>query len=229
MIAVRDLPVVTSIAPAVVVRVGDRPEPDLVLTLFALGATMNVATVNVEEATAADWSAIDAWIADKCARVVQAGTLAPGYYLFAEGCAVAWESGLPDPFRDYLALGAGIASALLGAHYRSKALTASAPILVTTQAALRTIRVLMQAIADAQPRTVPSAAADQSGGLAAAFAVLDVESDASHAVVKARYRALAKEWHPDRFHGNPATADEASARMTSINVAYAVICSVRGW
>jgi len=39
VIAVRDLPVVTSIAPAVVVRVGDRPEPDLVLTFFALGAT----------------------------------------------------------------------------------------------------------------------------------------------------------------------------------------------
>ena len=47
--------------------------------------------------------------------------------------------------------------------------------------------------------------------------------------VKARFRALAKEWHPDRFTNNAPKLAEAGVRMRQINVAYSVICEARGW
>jgi DnaJ-domain-containing protein 1 len=62
-----------------------------------------------------------------------------------------------------------------------------------------------------------------------AVGILGVHADASQAAVKARYRALAKQWHPDLVAGDAAKSVEADARMSEINAAYAVICQMRGW
>lgn len=51
------------------------------------------------------------------------------------------------------------------------------------------------------------------------YDILEVSPNARPAVVKAAYRCLAREYHPDR---NPGDA-EASARMALINHAYSVL------
>jgi len=51
------------------------------------------------------------------------------------------------------------------------------------------------------------------------YAVLDVPETASPQDIKASYRKLAFEYHPDRTGGNPESAD----RMKAINEAYAVL------
>ena len=62
-----------------------------------------------------------------------------------------------------------------------------------------------------------------------AFEVLGLAPSAMQDEAKARFRALAKEWHPDRFTNDAPKLAEARVRMTQINVAYSVICEVRGW
>jgi DnaJ-class molecular chaperone len=62
-----------------------------------------------------------------------------------------------------------------------------------------------------------------------AFDVLGIPAAAKQPIVTSRYRALAKEWHPDRFAGDATKANDALSRMTQINIAYAVICRARGW
>jgi len=62
-----------------------------------------------------------------------------------------------------------------------------------------------------------------------AFATLGLPSAATHDEVKARFRALVREWHPDRLTNTAQKAAEASSRMSQINVAYSAICAARGW
>ena len=62
-----------------------------------------------------------------------------------------------------------------------------------------------------------------------AFEVLGLAPSATEDEAKARFRALAKEWHPDRFTNNAPKSAEAGVRMTQINVAHSVICEARGW
>ena len=52
------------------------------------------------------------------------------------------------------------------------------------------------------------------------YAVLGVLPDAEEVVVAAAYRALAKRYHPDHWHGEPATAHR---RMSEINKANDVL------
>ena len=47
--------------------------------------------------------------------------------------------------------------------------------------------------------------------------------------IKARFRALAKKWHPDRFTSNAPKFAEAGVRMSQISVACSAICEARGW
>lgn len=75
------------------------------------------------------------------------------------------------------------------------------------------------------PRPV-AAAIDE---LAVAFETLGLASTATYAAVKARYRDLAKQWHPDRLGDSHTNANEAAMRMTQINVAHSIICAARGW
>lgn len=52
------------------------------------------------------------------------------------------------------------------------------------------------------------------------YQVLDVRPDASNATIKRRWRALAREHHPDRAAGNTQEAARLTARMARINAAY---------
>jgi len=51
------------------------------------------------------------------------------------------------------------------------------------------------------------------------YEILEVSPTARPAVIKAAYRCLAQEYHPDKNHGDA----EAASRMALINHAYAVL------
>ena len=80
-----------------------------------------------------------------------------------------------------------------------------------------------------RPPPPPPAAAPPIDEVAVAFEVLGVPTSATQHEVKARYRALAREWHPDRFVAGHGKASEAAMRMTQLNVAYSIVCDARGW
>lgn len=59
----------------------------------------------------------------------------------------------------------------------------------------------------------------ERGSAADPYAVLGVGRDATHAQVRAAYRRLARQWHPDRPDAPPG----AAARMAELNRAWAVL------
>ena len=54
------------------------------------------------------------------------------------------------------------------------------------------------------------------------YAVLEVPPDASTVAIRAAFRRLAQEWHPDR---NPASQAEANRHMSEINLAWEILKS----
>ncbi|MDH4380189.1 MAG: J domain-containing protein [Vampirovibrionales bacterium] len=52
------------------------------------------------------------------------------------------------------------------------------------------------------------------------YDVLQVSPDAEPTVIHSAYRALVKQYHPDKFHGDTT---QAEARMKLINAAYTVL------
>lgn len=52
------------------------------------------------------------------------------------------------------------------------------------------------------------------------YEVLQVSPDAEPAVIHSAYRALVKQYHPDKFHGD---STQAEARMKLLNAAYSVL------
>ena len=55
-----------------------------------------------------------------------------------------------------------------------------------------------------------------------AFAVLGLSSTCRLRDLRHRYKALAREWHPDHSSGTPESRKEATVRMAEINDAYRV-------
>lgn len=55
------------------------------------------------------------------------------------------------------------------------------------------------------------------------YAALEVPPDASTAAIRAAYRRLAQQWHPDK---NPMARGEATRRMAEINLAWEMLRSV---
>jgi hypothetical protein len=55
-----------------------------------------------------------------------------------------------------------------------------------------------------------------------AFAVLGLSSTCQLRELRRRYKALAREWHPDRSSGPPESRKEATVKMAEINDAYRV-------
>ena len=53
-----------------------------------------------------------------------------------------------------------------------------------------------------------------------AYAVLGLRPDAPAGQVRRRYKALARQWHPDRHAGEARNEAEAASRMREINAAY---------
>jgi DnaJ-domain-containing protein 1 len=154
----------------------------------------------------------------------------PGYYLFFDEQVWAYHSGLIDFKRDKLSLGVGIAAL----HWQIAALLDGAFHAASFQASVRVLQCFEAALTGQQPhgnhhappRPAGEANVDEVG---LAFEVLGLASSATHDEVKARFRALAKEWHPDRFTKNAPRSAEAGVRMSQINVAYSVVCEARGW
>ncbi len=56
-----------------------------------------------------------------------------------------------------------------------------------------------------------------------AYATLGVPQDASRRTLKARRKALVRQWHPDRFQNDPMGQAEATERMRAINDAYETV------
>ena len=164
-----------------------------------------------------------------------------GYYLFLDGEAHAYESGLIDFGHDATSLGIGLVTALAALCSQSMYLAKAAPRCTNLQATVRVLERFEAAIAARQQSTAPGAphqAPPSPSSLAPdaateevrrAFATLGLPLSATNDEVKARFRALAREWHPDRLTTNAPKVAEASSRMSQINVAYSVICAVRGW
>ncbi len=63
--------------------------------------------------------------------------------------------------------------------------------------------------------------------LARAYATLGVTSVASLSDVRKRYKALVRQWHPDRFARDPQGQAEAALRMRAINDAFRTVVAAR--
>jgi hypothetical protein len=191
-----------------------------------------VCWVDVNEIDLAD-NAMRSWIDAQHAQMGRpaGASVRPGYYLFREGQVCAYNSGLIDVKRDKVSLGVGIAAAIAALYWRSTALFDGAFHLASFQASVRVLQCFDAAITG-QPQHATHQAPPQEAPIdeiELAFEVLGLAPSATQDEVKARFRALAKEWHPDRFTNNAPKFAEASVQMTQINVAYSVICEARGW
>ncbi|MBU0858755.1 MAG: J domain-containing protein [Alphaproteobacteria bacterium] len=61
---------------------------------------------------------------------------------------------------------------------------------------------------------------DEILGLKWAYHVVGVDHNATATTIKQRYRALVKEWHPDKWASSPDQEAHATRRMQNINSAY---------
>jgi hypothetical protein len=177
------------------------------------------------------------WIESEIARLGRPFIL-PGFYLFARGQLRAHDLGLPDVAHDAKAMAAALAT-LVGHMAGAAPLTwggVLAAHIVTAQrvigefsAKLRALDATSASGTRIPPASEPRPTVPVRDDLSIAFQVLGVPADAPHATVKERYRALAKQWHPDRFVGEEIRGREAAVRMQDINVAYTVVRRARGW
>jgi hypothetical protein len=163
--------------------------------------------------------------------------LRQGYYLFVNGRLIAYQSGLIDFARDKRSIGVGIVAGLVGLFTESRTVMESAGIAIGAQAAHRVISAFSaarsryaerqkQRAAPKAPPPPPSPTVDE---LVVAYQTLGIHPFSTHDEAKARFRTLAKEWHPDRFHHDPTKTAEAHIRMSQINVAYSLVCEAHGW
>jgi hypothetical protein len=53
-----------------------------------------------------------------------------------------------------------------------------------------------------------------------AYAILGLPNGAPASAVRTRYRALVRQWHPDRYAGDPVAVAEATAHLRVVNDAY---------
>ncbi len=60
-----------------------------------------------------------------------------------------------------------------------------------------------------------------------AYAQLGLAPGASAELLRKRYKALVRTWHPDRFAGDPQGQAEASLRLRAINEAYHLLIRLR--
>jgi hypothetical protein len=247
--ALHELPELVRLAPTAVVLVQSRPplDPDLVLAWFRVGGAV-VAWVDPGMPDASH-PRTAAWIASQNARIGRAsGYFRPGYYLFLGGAVRAYQSGLVDFKRDYLSVGIGGVVGLIALFDNRISWMKNSVYVFQAQATLRVVGAFMNVIA-ARAQTVAAGAQRTASAppkppphsmpalppappideLAVAFETFDLQTTATQAEVKVRYRELAKQWHPDRFVDNHPNANVAAMRMTQINVAYSVICAARGW
>lgn len=175
------------------------------------------------------------WIDAQHARLGRpAGSaVRPGYYLFAGGEVCAYHPGLIDFKSDKASLGVGALAAVAGLFWQRTSLLGHAVWVARFQASLRVLDYFEAALTELQQHAAnqapPQAQTPTLEQVNLAFELLGLAPFATQSEVKARFRALAKEWHPDLFTNDASKSAEASLRMSQINVAYSVICEARGW
>lgn len=215
------------------------PSLDLVLRYVEVLHQGMVGWIDTSEINLGD-NATRSWIDAQHSRIGRpAGApVRPGYYLFLDGQVWAYHSGLIDFKRDTISLGVGITAAIAALYWQRPLLLDGAIHAASFQASGRVLLCFEAAMAARQqhatqraphqppPPPAQEATIDEVG---LAFEVLGLAPSATQDEVKARFRALAKEWHPDRFTNTSPKSAEASLRMSQINVAYSVICESRGW
>jgi hypothetical protein len=212
------------------------PRRDLVLEYIK---TMHQGAVGWIDASKIDLGdhATSSWIDAQHERLGRpaGASVRLGYYLFLDGQVAAYHSGLVDFKRDKLSLGAGLVAAIAGLCWENTFLLNGAFRATHFQASLRVLQFFEAAITGRQPHAPhwaspppPPAQEAAIDPVELAFEVLGLAPSATQDEVKARYRALAKEWHPDRFTNDAPKFTEAGARMTQINAAYSVVCDARG-
>src|SRR5436190_2233635 len=59
--------------------------------------------------------------------------------------------------------------------------------------------------------------------IARAYAIIGLPRGSSTRELKKQYKRLVRQWHPDRWHNDPVSQAEATARMRAINDAYATL------
>jgi hypothetical protein len=223
------------VAAILVEPFGPPPRLDVVLGYVQAVHQGMVCWVDINEINLAD-IATRMWIDAQHAQLgrVAGAPVRPGYYLFLDGQAVAYHSGLIDFKRDKASLGVGVVAAIAALYWQSNALFDGALQAASFQASVRVVLCFEAAITgqpphaayQAPPPPAEEAAIDEVG---LAFEVLGLPPSATQDEVKAQFRALAKEWHPDRFTNNAPKLAEAGVRMRQLNVAYSVISEARGW
>jgi hypothetical protein len=233
-VAPRSVPALVGASRVVVLSVGffAPPDWDLVLRYIQEVHQGVVGWVDINEINLAD-NATRSWIDAQHAQMGRpaGASVRLGYYLFIDGQVSAYSSGLIDFKRDKVSLGVGIAATIAAMYWRSTALFGGAFHAARFQASIRVLQCFEAAISG-QPPHATHQAPPQEGPIdeiELAFEVLGLAPSATQDEAKARFRALAKEWHPDRFAHNAPKSAEANVRMTQINVAYSVICEARRW
>lgn len=222
-------------SPVAVVLVGASGAPHLDVVLRYMQGARDAMTcwVDIDELDLTD-RGTRSWIDAQHARMGRppGAPVRPGYYLFLDGQVAAYHAGLIDLQRDKISLGVGAAAAIAALYWRSAALFTGAFLAASFRASVRVLVCFEAVIAGVEPRAcpapppVPAAARDD---VALAFEVLGLPPSATQDEAKARFRALAKEWHPDRFTHDATKLTEAGVRMRQIDVAYAVICEAGQW
>jgi hypothetical protein len=152
------------------------------------------------------------------------GTDVPmGYYLFLDGSPRAYHPGLVDPGDEtqWWALGIGVAAVLS----KSKQVGQLAYDVLFSRASARVAAHFEAVLADYErgggTGHAPAAVAEDE--LPRAYRILGLVPGATHAEVKARYRELAKQNHPDRCAGDADALRDANNRMAQINTAYELV------
>jgi len=234
-IAHRTVPALVGASRAVVISLGFFAPPDWDLVLrYIQEVHQGVAGwVDINEINFAD-NATRSWIDAQHAQMGRpaGASVRPGYYLFLNRQVSAYSSGLIDFKRDKVSLGVGFVAAIAALYWQRPALFGGAFHAARFQASVRVLQCFEAAISGRPQHATHQAPPPPQDGIneiVLAFEVLGLAPSATQDEAKARFRALAKEWHPDRFANNAPKSAEASVRMTQINVAYSVICEARRW
>lgn len=202
------------------------------------GDSVALAYIDVLSFDAAD-SAIADYVRQRQAAIghTPTGVPLPGYYLFIDRQAVAYDPGLPD-LTPELAVGAkiaqlfgiltdspliaGIGEAVYDATVGARVVSHFAPFIAAGQKDPRGAATDEETSQSRKAGTGQSWTSDAD--LRRAYGILGVSPDISGPALKARYKALVVEWHTDRQdQSDPSRLRQAHERMAALNTSYELI------
>ncbi len=150
----------------------------------------------------------------------------PGYYLFADGRMLAWESGFPTTADLDVLMGASLLGAIGYAFTRDLGFIAKALLLGAHEAvAVRMTSRFQRAATEppATPRPPPPSGPSAASELLNAYRLLGVDPGASDREVNAAWRRRQAEVHPDRVATDPREFERRGRISMELNRARAII------